>query len=370
MLVVALHYGLASAYNLVTGTLGQAWEVSASAAFRWGLLTFLVSLPLVACPFLLERLRTRGLDWTRPRLASWAVYYAAYGLPAIAGSWLRSALAPWALGIPLDPRMFGQFVALLSFSLFTTTLAIEIFAARRRARTEWLAVSERLERDLERSRFDLVAIDDRLRRDAAQQLHGEIQSRLLMAWALLKRAQGSPDLMTAAPHLVRVEEQLDHLRDMGLPQARELLSGAEADRSLSELASELVARFQAVVPVAFEVEAGVSAWESRLPAELRREAHLLMEEAMLNAFRHAQASCLRVHLGMSSETVPAEFVLTVEDDGVGFEVDKAARGLGLSALLGELERAGGRLEIFSRPGQGTRLTLRLPLREPAGSAAS
>ncbi|MNR88733.1 Sensor histidine kinase LiaS [compost metagenome] len=368
MLVVALHYGLAAAYNLATGTLGQAWEIPASVAVRWGCLTFLVSLPLVAIPYLLERLRARGLDWTLPGFGAWALYYGVYGLPAFLGSGLRSALAPWALGFTLDSRMLWQFAVLLFLSLFTTTMALEVFAARRRSRIEWLAVSRRLERDLERSRFELVAIDDRLRREAAQHLHGEVQSRLLMAWALLKRAQGAPDPAAAGPHLERVEEQLDHLRGMGLPHARELLRGSEGDRPLSELAGELVARFQAVIPVVFETEEAVSTWEGHLSGDLRRHARLLMEEAMLNAFRHAQATRLRLRLAVASEADSPELVLTVEDDGVGFEVEQASRGLGLSALHAELTLAGGRLEVDSRPGAGTRLTVRLPLRDPVVAA--
>ncbi|MNX86785.1 hypothetical protein D3C86_1186830 [compost metagenome] len=57
MLGIALHYALAPAYNLVTGSLGLAWEVTPAMALRWGLLSCLVSLQLVACLPVLSRLR-------------------------------------------------------------------------------------------------------------------------------------------------------------------------------------------------------------------------------------------------------------------------------------------------------------------------
>ncbi|MNU09497.1 hypothetical protein D3C72_2560930 [compost metagenome] len=51
----------------------------------------------------------------------------------------------------------------------------------------------------------------------------------------------------------------------------------------------------------------------------------------------------------------------VEDDGVGFVPGVSPKGLGLSGLGAELIEKGGRLELDSRPGRGTRLVLRLPL---------
>lgn len=79
-------------------------------------------------------------------------------------------------------------MGLLAFSLLSTLAACEVFLARRRTRVAWLAASERLERDLARSCAELVETDDRLRREAAEHLHGEVQSRLLMAWALMDQA--------------------------------------------------------------------------------------------------------------------------------------------------------------------------------------
>ncbi|MBO9539306.1 hypothetical protein J7643_01785 [bacterium] len=312
----------------------------------------------------LERLDRWVGVLTHPRLASWIVYYGVYTLLAFAGAWLRSALAPWALGYALEPRTFLQFMALLFFALLISAMGIEVFASRRRARLEWLAVSERLEQDQERRRFELVAVDDRLRREAAQHLHGDVQSRLLMAWALLKHALDAATETAAAGHLERVQEQFEHLRGHGVRQARDLLGAAETDRPFSQRVTELVTRFQAVIAVELVMEPDVPAWEEYLPPALRRQAHLLLEEALINAFRHGQPSHIRVclaSLGALEGSMPAELRLTVEDDGVGFDPDRSSRGLGLSALSNELEQEGGRVALVSLPGHGTRLTVQLPL---------
>jgi two-component system NarL family sensor kinase len=67
--------------------------------------------------------------------------------------------------------------------------------------------------------------------------------------------------------------------------------------------------------------------------------------------------------------------LTVDDDGQGFDsppatkAGPARRGLGLAAIRERLNAMGGAMEMESRPGQGTRVILQLPL-EPATALPS
>jgi signal transduction histidine kinase len=88
-----------------------------------------------------------------------------------------------------------------------------------------------------------------------------------------------------------------------------------------------------------------------------------LQEALANVAKHAQADRVRVVLRCDGETVS----LSVEDDGRGF--DHAATcspsgwpvGIGLMGMQERLKSLGGRLEVDSAPGRGTRLTARIPL---------
>ena len=89
---------------------------------------------------------------------------------------------------------------------------------------------------------------------------------------------------------------------------------------------------------------------------------------MTNAVRHAEARHIQVHLTHDDEFVH----VSVTDDGKGFEPGFLAfqpyvgqSGIGLLGIRERMEAQGGKLELFSQPGQGTHLTARVPrLDEP------
>jgi signal transduction histidine kinase len=107
----------------------------------------------------------------------------------------------------------------------------------------------------------------------------------------------------------------------------------------------------------------VGAEQMRLPAEYETVLFRITQEALNNVAKHAQAQNVTVTLALKSP----EATLMVEDDGCGFDPAAVQPGDGRQGgwgLMGIRERAtlvGGRVEILSRPGQGTRLIVSLPL---------
>jgi signal transduction histidine kinase len=77
-----------------------------------------------------------------------------------------------------------------------------------------------------------------------------------------------------------------------------------------------------------------------------------------NAARHAQAGRIAIALDVDGD----ESVLTIADDGVGFDPERppGAGHHGLANMRARAPAIGGRLEIHSQPGAGTRIVLRLP----------
>ncbi|NJN94242.1 MAG: hypothetical protein HC875_09205 [Anaerolineales bacterium] len=78
-------------------------------------------------------------------------------------------------------------------------------------------------------------------------------------------------------------------------------------------------------------------------------------EALNNALKHSQANAVLINLRSNDQ----EVVLEVSDNGCGFDLDRKRGGMGLQNMLDRAERIYGRLMIDSKPGQGTRLCLKI-----------
>jgi PAS domain S-box-containing protein len=89
----------------------------------------------------------------------------------------------------------------------------------------------------------------------------------------------------------------------------------------------------------------------------------IFQECLTNVIRHAQAKLVRVALSQEDESI----VLVVADDGIGFREFELSNTLGSLGLLGMKERAqacGGNVQISSSPGNGTTVTVRVPVDTP------
>ncbi|HEY6468402.1 MAG TPA: sensor histidine kinase [Candidatus Dormibacteraeota bacterium] len=165
-------------------------------------------------------------------------------------------------------------------------------------------------------------------------------------------------------------------------KARELARGAlqEARRSVWNLRPAPLSATGLVAAIGHEVEA----WEERtgIPARFKAravpqhpslsptaEVALLRigQEALSNAARHGHPEHVDVELRAHRQ----ELVLSVSDDGVGFDPAASAPRedcFGLDGMAERARNAGGTLTVVSSPGRGTTITTRLPLSEPVAIA--
>lgn len=163
-----------------------------------------------------------------------------------------------------------------------------------------------------------------------------------------------------------VQRIVGTLRDVCIELRPPLL----ADFGLEVTMRSHAARFRGLHPD-IHVEIDLIPLGVRLPERVQLALFRIFQEALNNAAQHGRARSIRVRLEADAEGLHLEIV----DDGCGFVVptrwiEFARRGhLG---LLGIAERAGsigGRLEVVSEPGGGTRLHVGTPLHDEPGLAA-
>lgn len=162
----------------------------------------------------------------------------------------------------------------------------------------------------------------------------------------------------------------DRLRDE-LSQTRQQL--AERIEDLRTLISSLrpsnldLLGLQSVLRdelTAFQQQTGIQTafhgrFKDRLGGAAETRAYRIAQELLSNVRRHAQAKSVTVELRSLGEDV----LLSVTDDGVGFNADAVLRqnaGIGLHAVREGAEILGGSAHIQSRPGMGTRIEVLLP----------
>ncbi len=97
----------------------------------------------------------------------------------------------------------------------------------------------------------------------------------------------------------------------------------------------------------------------RLPASVETALFRIVQEAVNNVLRHAQAG----HIHVTLMRAPDQVTLRIADDGQGFDTQlpRSGRHVGLWSMRERVEQLGGQFEIRSAPSRGTTLTTVVPL---------
>jgi len=228
--------------------------------------------------------------------------------------------------------------------------------------TGWGIARRRARRRL--AKMEQAAALERERARIARDMHDEFGSRLTTIANLGELAQNH----TLSP--TDMKSQLGSITS----QVRELINtvdevvwtvSPENDSlpSLTAFLSDYTERFVAPSGISHRLELDPDYPLLPVPAEARHNLLLATKEALNNAVRHAAPEMIRVKLHVQDGCLD----VVISDDGHGFEVGRArAGGHGLANLAERMKLIQGRAEIRSAPGQGTVVTLSMPLTGSAG----
>ena len=189
------------------------------------------------------------------------------------------------------------------------------------------------------------------RRRIAQELHDDTAQRLAAVKMALKRIHASkPEDVEAVCDSIRTEvgaiaQDVSRIARGLMPPELERIGVVESVRTWLR---------HRVGPQGPDVTLRAEPVDPFLDADQRLVLYRIVQEAVSNVVRHAEAQRLRVTMVASDGVVRT----TVEDDGVGFDPSQSRRGVRGLGLLGIRERAamvGALVSIASRPGEGTRI---------------
>ncbi len=237
---------------------------------------------------------------------------------------------------------------------------------------------DRLEEDtlaLERSRRlteqltqQVLSAQEEERRRIARELHDETAQSLATLGIYIDSALAS-DRASMSPHL---EAGLRHVREVAdrtLVGVRSIIADLRPSL-LDDLGLAAAIRWQAqhrLEEAGIRVDLQVRGEGCRLPSSIETALYRILQEAITNIVKYAEASYVEIDLDLSRED---RVTARVEDDGRGFDsallepTRQPGRGVGLFGMLERANLVGGTLHIDSSPGEGTEVRVTIPLGTP------
>ena len=201
------------------------------------------------------------------------------------------------------------------------------------------------------SRARIVEITDKERRRLERNLHDGAQQRLVslaLQLRLIKNAIGKDDA-TAESLLAEADDELEQALHELRELARGIHPGTLTTHGLDMAINGLIER----APVPVEV---APLPPERLPEPVEAAIYYLVAEAITNVAKYAQATQATVLVERSESN--GHVTVAVEDNGIGGADPE--NGTGLVGLADRIEALGGRLNVDSPRGQGTRVTAEIP----------
>ncbi len=219
---------------------------------------------------------------------------------------------------------------------------------------------------LERERYRAILAE---RSRLARELHDTLEQGLAGINLQLEAVSGSLD---ASPELARrclrvAREMLRYSMEEARRSVMDLRSQALENKDLPAALQDLAARMTAGTSLKAEVR--VTGAPQPLDASTEHHLFRVGVEALTNAIKHAGAGRIEVELAFAGDGTE----LVVCDDGTGFAQasgEPEVEHFGLRGIRERVDKLGGALRLETRPGGGTRLAVRVPLRPGPGPAAS
>jgi len=221
----------------------------------------------------------------------------------------------------------------------------------------------RLYQSLWEQRDRIMVLEEEVRKELADDLHdGPVQ----LLSAIVTQFQFIRQVMERAPEELETElEDAEKLASKALRQLRSMLFGL---RPVALETEGLIPAVRAYVELIrregeIAVHLNVTERRERLPKRIEKNVFSIIQEAVTNIRKHAQADTIWITIASQE----GRLLVTVKDDGRGFDLAQVERSYGRRGSLGLLrirERAeviGGELAIDSTIGEGTIISLGIPL---------
>lgn len=223
-----------------------------------------------------------------------------------------------------------------------------------RKAAEELLIKEQLKLEMLTGRIIVLQEEERTR--LAFTLHDQIGQPLNIIKLMLNKACTSGRNVSTYKDSVKkimiiLDELIDLINTLSLDLRPKLLDDLGLMKALKWYFERYKKMFN--IDVFFEFHD-----DDSLPIEVVNTVYRVIQEALNNVVRHANAKSVKVTVRVEQQVLH----LSVEDNGIGFDVDKLTleNALGINIMKERFKLMGGELIISSKPGDGTMISGRIP----------
>jgi signal transduction histidine kinase len=261
---------------------------------------------------------------------------------------VRDRFQMLVLGLQLN------FIVLFGLSLLLVVLLINALVTERQSQQSLQQANQ----DLQRSAKEIETLAmDQERSRIARDIHDSLGHSLTALNVQLESAvklwerdpQRSQQFMLNAKRLGT--QSLQEVRQSVATLRQDPLGDKTLEQAITHLAQDIQSNPSNQLAISQQVELA-----GALPSNLKVLLYRIVQEGLTNVVKHASAQQVRLQLVGSQSVV----TLSLEDDGEGFDVQKARAGFGLQSMRDRAESVGGTFAINST-GQGTQLQVSLPI---------
>lgn len=225
---------------------------------------------------------------------------------------------------------------------------------------QWRGQAEEAMKHLSRQ---LLEVQENERRHLARELHDEVMQTLTALKISLGAAAQAPTTATRQleESVETVDDLVEQIRSLSLDLRPSLLDDLGLIAALEWYCQRQSRRL--AVPITLST----APFSSRLSPEIETTCFRIVQEALTNAAKHAQAT----HVWVTLQQLESWLNITIRDNGVGFHTatmptySEHSSGLGLRSMEERLRLVDGQLDITTAPGSGTTISACIPVAETA-----
>ena len=353
---VAISLVVTAVLYCVIGVMGFEW-IERREDRRWFLLYFAVQISLASVAIWISPIFSALWLMVLPLVSHAAMVYSTRWIPMIVAVAIGVFVLPSGILVN-DEDATGTLLGLVSGVLFVIVFT-RVLVQADTSRQEVQRLADRLEALNQQLREYAVQAEElatsKERNRLAREIHDSLGHYLTVINVQLEAARAVLDSDQQSAY--QALEKAQTLAKDGLSEVRRSVAALRASPMEGQPLTTAIGRLvEECQESGVRCEWKVSGVVRELPAQIEHALYRAVQEGLTNVRKHARASFVKVCLDYTEE----ELILSVEDNGVGFDLDKIEDGFGLFGLRERVALLDGRVSLRTTKPDGARLEVVIP----------